>query len=93
MHPTGQLPAYEWNFSDVEPPVHAGVAHRVYQIERRMTARATSLFCNASFTSCSSLHLVGEPQGQGRKQHFEGGFLGLDNIGAFDRSQKLPGGA
>ena len=90
MHPNGQLPAYEWAFGDVNPPVHAWAAMRVYQIERRATGAAISSSSSASSTNCSQLHLVGEPQGRRGHNVFQGGFLGLDNIGVFDRSEALP---
>ena len=94
MHPNGQLPAYEWNFSDVNPPVHAWAAHRVYQIERRMTGKGDFAYLERIFHKL----LINFTWWVNRKDTagnniFEGGFLGLDNIGAFDRSEKLPGGA
>ena len=93
MHPNGQLPAYEWNFSDVNPPVHAWAAHRVYQIERRMTGKGDFAFLERIFHKL----LINFTWWVNRKDTtgnniFQGGFLGLDNIGAFDRSEKLPGG-
>jgi hypothetical protein len=94
MHPNGQLPAYEWNFGDVNPPVHAMAAHRVYQIERRMTGKGDFAFLERIFHKL----LINFTWWVNRKDMagnniFQGGFLGLDNIGAFDRSEKLPGGA
>ena len=94
MHHSGQLPAYEWNFSDVNPPVHAWAAHRVYQIERRMTGKGDFAYLERIFHKL----LINFTWWVNRKDTagnniFEGGFLGLDNIGAFDRSEKLPGGA
>ncbi|HVH85084.1 MAG TPA: hypothetical protein VM912_00040, partial [Terriglobales bacterium] len=94
MHPNGQLPAYEWNFSDVNPPVHAWAAHRMYQIERRMTGKGDFAFLERIFHKL----LINFTWWVNRKDTagnniFQGGFLGLDNIGAFDRSEKLPGGA
>ena len=93
MHPNGQLPAYEWNFSDVNPPVHAWAAHRVYQIERRMTGKGDFAYLERIFHKL----LINFTWWVNRKDTsgnniFEGGFLGLDNIGAFDRSMKLPSG-
>ena len=55
MHPNGQIPAYEWAFGDVNPPVHAWAAWRVYKIEKKRTARATAHFWSASSTSCCSI--------------------------------------
>ena len=94
MHPNGQLPAYEWAFGDVNPPVHAWAAWRVYQIDRKQRGgAATSPSSSASSTSCCSTSPGGStartPQG---RNIFEGGFLGLDNIGVFDRSAPLPTG-
>ena len=93
MHPNGQLPAYEWNFSDVNPPVHAAAAHRVYQIERRMTGKGDFAYLERIFHKL----LINFTWWVNRKDRegnniFEGGFLGLDNVGAFDRSMKLPSG-
>jgi hypothetical protein len=94
MHPNGQLPAYEWNFSDVNPPVHAAAAHRVYQIERRMTGKGDFAYLERIFHKLmiNFTWWVNQKDMEGNNI-FEGGFLGLDNIGAFDRSEKLPGGA
>jgi len=94
MHPNGQLPAYEWNFADVNPPVHAWASHRVYQIERRMTGKGDFAFLERIFHKL----LINFTWWVNRKDMagnniFQGGFLGLDNIGAFDRSEQLPGGA
>jgi hypothetical protein len=93
MHPNGQLPAYEWNFGDVNPPVHAWAAIRVYQIEQKMTGRADRLFLERIFQKLliNFTWWVNRKDEQGNNL-FEGGFLGLDNIGAFDRSAALPGG-
>ena len=93
MHPNGQLPAYEWNFSDVNPPVHAWAAHRVYQIERRMTGKGDFAYLERIFHKL----LINFTWWVNRKDTsgnniLEGGFLGLDNIGAFDRSMKFPSG-
>ena len=94
MHPNGQIPAYEWEFSDANPPVHAGAALRVYEIERRMTRKGGPQFSRARFSQSCCLNFTWwvnrkDPQGL---NVFEGGFLGLDNIGVFDRSRPLPGG-
>ncbi len=93
MHPNGQIPAYEWNFGDVNPPVHAWGALRVYQIEQKMTGRADRLFLERIFQKLllNFTWWVNRKDAQGRNL-FEGGFLGLDNIGAFDRNAVRPGG-
>jgi hypothetical protein len=93
MHPNGQLPAYEWNFSDVNPPVHAWAAWRVYKIERRVTGRADRAFLERVFHKLL-LNFTWWVNRKDREGHnvFQGGFLGLDNIGVFDRSKELPGG-
>ncbi|HVJ89977.1 MAG TPA: glucosidase [Labilithrix sp.] len=93
MHPNGQLPAYEWAFSDVNPPVHAWAALRVYQIDRRLTGRADRDFLESIFHKLmlNFTWWVNRKDASG-KNVFEGGFLGLDNIGVFDRSNALPRG-
>jgi hypothetical protein len=93
MHPSGQLPAYEWQLGDVNPPVHAWAAYRVYQIERRITGRADREFLESIFLKLmlNFTWWVNRKDAAGRNV-FEGGFLGLDNIGVFDRSKPLPGG-
>jgi hypothetical protein len=93
MHPNGQLPAYEWQMGDVNPPVHAWAAYRVYQIERRTTGRADRAFLESIFLKLmlNFTWWVNRKDTVGRNV-FEGGFLGLDNIGVFDRSKPLPGG-
>ena len=93
MHPNGQMPAYEWQFGDVNPPVHAWAALRVYQIERRTTGRADRAFLESVFLKLmlNFTWWVNRKDTSGRNV-FEGGFLGLDNIGLFDRSKPLPGG-
>jgi hypothetical protein len=93
MHPNGQLPAYEWNFSSANPAVHAWAAWRVYKIERRVRAKADRKFLERVFHKL----LLNFTWWVNRKDPlglnvFEGGFLGLDNIGVFDRSMPLPGG-
>ena len=93
MHPNGQLPAYEWAFGDVNPPVHAWAVLRVFQMDRTLTGEADrALPGDGVPQAAAELHLVGEPQGRQRAQIFQGGFLGLDNIAIFDRSQPLPTG-
>ena len=93
MHPNGQLPAYEWAFSDVNPPVHAWAALRVYQIDRRMTGRADRDFLEGIFHKLmlNFTWWVNRKDAAGNNV-FQGGFLGLDNIGVFDRSNALPQG-
>jgi hypothetical protein len=93
MHPSGQIPAYEWQLGDVNPPVHAWAAFRVYQIERRTTGRADRPFLESIFLKLmlNFTWWVNRKDTSGRNV-FEGGFLGLDNIGLFDRSKPLPGG-
>jgi hypothetical protein len=94
MHPNGQLPAYEWEFGDVNPPVHAWAAMRVYQIERRMTGRGDTQFLERIFHKLliNFTWWVNRKDVEGRNV-FQGGFLGLDNIGVFNRSEQLPAGA
>jgi hypothetical protein len=93
MHPNGQIPAYEWQLGDVNPPVHAYAALRVYQIERRTTGRSDRAFLESIFLKLmlNFTWWVNRKDTSGRNV-FEGGFLGLDNIGLFDRSKPLPGG-
>jgi hypothetical protein len=93
MHPNGQLPAYEWAFSDVNPPVHAWAALRVYQIERRLTGKADRDFLEGVFHKLmlNFTWWVNRKDTSGNNV-FQGGFLGLDNIGVFDRSNALPRG-
>ncbi|MGB0036411.1 MAG: hypothetical protein WBP79_13145 [Candidatus Acidiferrales bacterium] len=93
MHPNGQLPAYEWNFSDVNPPVHAWAALRVYQIEGRVSGKFDRAFLERIFHKLllNFTWWVNRKDPEGMNV-FEGGFLGLDNIGVFDRSQPLPQG-
>ena len=91
MHPNGQLPAYEFAFADVNPPVHAWAAWRVYKMTGAARRARPSLPLAHVPEAAHQLHLVGQPQGPARASNlFGGGFLGLDNIGVFDRSQPLP---
>jgi hypothetical protein len=94
MHPNGQLPAYEWAFGDVNPPVHAWAALRVYRIERRLRGVGDEKFLARVFQKLliNFTWWVNRKDADGRNM-FQGGFLGLDNIGVFDRSAKLPAGA
>ena len=94
MHPNGQIPAYEWAFSDVNPPVHAWAAWRVYQIDRKQNAGQGDLqFLERVFHKLmlNFTWWVNRKDALGRNI-FQGGFLGLDNIGVFDRSAQLPTG-
>ncbi len=93
MHPTGQLPAYEWNFSDVNPPVHAWATLFVYNFGKLRTGEADLEFLRPAFQKLllNFTWWVNRKDRDG-KNVFEGGFLGLDNIGVFDRSAPLPTG-
>jgi hypothetical protein len=93
MHPNGQLPAYEWAFGDVNPPVHAWAAWRVYKIERRVRGVGDRSFLERVFHKLllNFTWWVNRKDPDGHNI-FQGGFLGLDNIGLFDRSAPLPTG-
>ncbi len=93
MHPNGQLPAYEWAFGDVNPPVHAWATLRVYQIEKKRRGEGDRKFLARVFQKLllNFTWWVNRKDSEGRNV-FEGGFLGLDNIGVFDRSRPLPTG-
>jgi hypothetical protein len=93
MHPNGQIPAYEWAFGDVNPPVHAWAALRVYQIEKKKKGTGDRKFLARIFQKLllNFTWWVNRKDEEGNNI-FEGGFLGLDNIGVFDRSQPLPTG-
>jgi hypothetical protein len=93
LHPNGQLPAYEWSFDDVNPPVHAWAAYFIYNLERLRGGQADPHFLRYCFEKL----LLNFTWWLNRKDPngsnvFQGGFLGLDNIGIFDRSQPLPTG-
>jgi hypothetical protein len=94
MHPNGQIPAYEWNFSDVNPPVHAWATLRVFQIDKNVRGDAGDLdFLEQAYHKLllNFTWWVNRKDMEGNNI-FEGGFLGLDNIGVFDRSNPLPTG-
>jgi hypothetical protein len=93
MHPNGQLPAYEWALGDVNPPVHAWAAWRVYKMEHKRRGKPDRAFLERIFHKLllNFTWWVNRKDTQGRNV-FEGGFLGLDNIGVFDRSAPLPDG-
>jgi hypothetical protein len=94
MHPNGQIPAYEWNFSDVNPPVHAWATYQVYTSEKKKKGKGDRVFLERVFQKL----LLNFTWWVNRKDEsgnniFQGGFLGLDNIGVFDRSSSLPTGS
>jgi len=93
LHPTGQLPAYEWNFSDVNPPVHAWVTIFLHRTEQALRGEGDMEFLERCFSKLM-LNFSWWVNRKDRfgKNVFEGGFLGLDNIGVFDRSAPLPCG-
>jgi Glycosyl hydrolase family 63 C-terminal domain len=94
QHPNGQVPAYEWNFGDVNPPVLAWAAWRVYQIERKQTGSGDRAFLETIFHKMliAFTWWVNRKDSEGNNI-FQGGFLGLDNIGVFDRSACFPDGS
>jgi hypothetical protein len=93
MHPNGQLPAYEWAFGDVNPPVHAWAAWRVYKIDKKRNGKGDRAFLERVFHKLllNFTWWVNRKDAEGMNI-FQGGFLGLDNIGVFDRSAPLPTG-
>ena len=93
MHPNGQLPAYEWGFGDVNPPVHAWAAWRVYKIDKKRNGKGDRAFLERVFHKLllNFTWWVNRKDAEGMNI-FQGGFLGLDNIGVFDRSAPLPTG-
>ena len=93
QHPNGQLPAYEWNFSDVNPPVHAWAVWRVYRIEEKQSGRRDRGFLERAFHKLllNFTWWVNRKDSEGNNV-FQGGFLGLDNVGVLDRSAVLPKG-
>ncbi|MBI2194504.1 MAG: glucosidase [Planctomycetes bacterium] len=94
QHPNGQIPAYEWEFSDLNPPVHAWACWKVYNIEKERTGQGDREFLERCFHKLliNFAWWVNKVDSQGNNV-FEGGFLGLDNITVIDRSEKLPDGA
>lgn len=94
MHPNGQIPAYEWAFGDVNPPVHAWAAYHVYKIEQQFTGKGDRDFLERIFQKLllNFTWWVNRKDYEGQNV-FQGGFLGLDNIGVFDRSIPLPNGS
>ncbi|WP_419494885.1 MGH1-like glycoside hydrolase domain-containing protein [Chryseobacterium bernardetii] len=93
MHPNGQIPAYEWNFSDVNPPVHAWAVFRVFKIDEYLKGKPDLEFLESAFQKLlmNFTWWVNKKDSNGNNI-FEGGFLGLDNIGVFDRNSVLPNG-
>jgi hypothetical protein len=94
QHPTGQIPAYEWNFGDVNPPVHASATLLIHKLDAAIGATTVDLaFLKDAFAKLLSNYTwwVNRKDSSGHNL-FEGGFLGLDNIGVFDRSAQLPTG-
>jgi hypothetical protein len=94
MHPNGQIPAYEWNFGDVNPPVHAWATLRVFHIDKNKRGDVGDIeFLERAFHKLSlNFTWWVNQKDSGGNNIFEGGFLGLDNIGVFDRSKPLPTG-
>src|SRR5882724_4788205 len=94
QHPNGQIPAYEWNFSDVNPPVLAWAAWRVFQIGRKQSGKGDRAFLETIFHKLllAFTWWVNRKDSEGNNI-FQGGFLGLDNIGVFDRSASFPDGS
>jgi hypothetical protein len=93
LHPNGQLPAYEWALGDVNPPVHAWAVRKVYEIDRAVSGRPDRAFLERCFhkLTLNFTWWVNRKDAEGRNV-FQGGFLGLDNIGVFDRSAPAPSG-
>jgi hypothetical protein len=93
MHPNGQIPAYEWTFSDANPPVHAWATWRVFQIDRKHRGYGDYEFLERVFHKLMlNFSWWVNRKDAGGRNVFQGGFLGLDNIGVFDRSKELPTG-
>ncbi|MBL0157948.1 MAG: glucosidase [Bryobacterales bacterium] len=93
LHPNGQIPAYEWNFGDVNPPVHAWATLYVYSLQKNRDGKGDIDFLKRSFHKLMlNFTWWVNRKDPGGRNVFEGGFLGLDNIGVFDRSSPLPTG-
>ena len=92
QHPHGQIPAYEWSFGDTNPPVLAWAAWQVYQLDRRHSGAGDRFPGPDLPLGHAERDVVAQPEGQLRSGVFGGGFLGMDNIGVFDRDQPLPTG-
>ncbi|GAC1446616.1 MAG: glucosidase [Pyrinomonadaceae bacterium] len=94
QHPNGQIPAYEWEFSDLNPPVHAWAVWRIYNMDRVLTGKADRAFLEKCFHKLliNFTWWINKVDSEGNNV-FEGGFLGLDNITVLDRSHELPNGA
>ena len=93
LHPSGQVPAYEWNFSDVNPPVHAFATLFLHRTEQALRGEVDLDFLKSAFNKlCLNFTWWVNRKDRFGKNVFEGGFLGLDNIGVFDRSAPLPTG-
>ncbi len=93
MHPNGQIPAYEWNFGDVNPPVHAWSTIFTYRLDKVLSGEGDKEWLKASFHKLLlNFTWWGNRKDRFGRNVFEGGFLGLDNIGVFDRSSPLPTG-
>ncbi len=90
MHPNGQIPAYEWNFSDVNPPVHAWAAYRVYRMCAEKGDRDRNFLARVFQKLLINFTWWVNRKDEGGNNLFGGGFLGLDNVGVFDRSKPLP---
>ncbi len=93
LHPNGQIPAYEWNFSDVNPPVHAWAVWRIYKMTAKEGERDFDFLAQCFHKLLINFTWWVNRKDPDGRNLFSGGFLGLDNIGAFDRSHPLPGGA
>lgn len=93
MRPNGQIPAYEWSFGDVNPPVHAWACMKVYRLEKQKEGKGDIDFLKRAFQKLL-INFTWWVNSKDRNNNnvFEGGFLGLDNIGPFDRSSNIPGG-
>ncbi len=93
MHPNGQIPAYEWDFGNVNPPVHAWAAWRIYKMDKKKTGKGDTYFLERVFQKLlfNFTWWVNRKDTDG-SNIFEGGFLGMDNIGVFDRNMKFPSG-